>query len=162
MRKRIWQRRKKNENNEEMALQITSMADIFTIILVFLLKSYSTGISNLAPTGDMTLPESKAEASFKDTLRIEINRDAITVDQTAVTVLKNFSAGIEDLEAGGKSASVYKALMQERTRKSMTGSESSLLVMADQKTPFATLKSVVNSAASAGFVDLQLVVVQAD
>jgi len=37
--------------------------------------------------------------------------------------------------------------------------ESNLLVMADERTPYATLEKVLASAAQAGFVDLQLVVI---
>ena len=36
----------KRPGSGDMALQITSMADIFTIILVFLLKSFATGSLN--------------------------------------------------------------------------------------------------------------------
>ena len=37
-------------------LNITSMMDMFTIILVFLLKSYSTEDSSVASSGDLELP----------------------------------------------------------------------------------------------------------
>jgi biopolymer transport protein ExbD len=158
------------DQNEDMSLQITSMADIFTIILVFLLKSYSTGVSNVSPSQGVLLPEAKAQPQMKDALKVEILKDSVLVDQKPAVTLKNFTftdgATKEAPETGPTggdvSAEISKALMAQR--KNMTGNEidSHLLLLADQRTPYATLRRVMNSAASAGFVDLQLAVVQAD
>jgi biopolymer transport protein ExbD len=160
------------DQNEDMSLQVTSMADIFTIILVFLLKSYSTGVSNISPSQGVLLPEAKAQPQMKDALKVEILRDSVLVDQKQAVSLKNFSFINSDANAvlakeapatgGDVSAEISKALMAQR--KNMTGNEidSHLLLLADQRTPYATLRRVMNSAASAGFVDLQLAVVQAD
>lgn len=51
---------KKKKSSEEMTIQITSMADIFTIILVFLLKSYSTSAVNITPSNGLKLPTAQA------------------------------------------------------------------------------------------------------
>ena len=51
---------KSRPQSEEMSLQITSMADIFVIILVFLLKSYATSSVNVNPMAGMSLPEAHA------------------------------------------------------------------------------------------------------
>jgi len=161
------------DQNEDMSLQITSMADIFTIILVFLLKSYSTGVSNVSPSQGVLLPEAKAQPQMKDALKVEILKDSVLVDQKPAVGLKNFAftdaapkatsaTGETGATGGDVSAEISKALMAQR--KNMTGNEidSHLLLLADQRTPYATLRRVMNSAASAGFVDLQLAVVQAD
>jgi len=154
------------DQNEEMSLQITSMADIFMIILVFLLKSYSTGLSNVSPSQGVILPEARAQALMKDALKVEILKDSVLVDQKPAVSLKNFAftdaAKDPTASSGETSAEISKLLMAQR--KNMAGNEvdSHLLLLADQRTPYATLRRVMNSAASAGFVDLQLAVVQAD
>ena len=149
--------------SEEMSLQITSMADIFTIILVFLLKTYSTGLANVTPSQGVLLPEASAQPQMKDALKVEILRDAVMVDAKAAVPLKNFSFPGSNAEAANsKSDEVYDALLGSRKRMSGDKTDSHLLLLADQRTPYATLKKVMNSAASAGFVDLQLAVVQAD
>lgn len=147
--------------NEEMSLQITSMADIFTIILVFLLKSYSAGMANVSPSQGVLLPEAKGQAQFKDALKVEILKDSVLVDQRAAVSLKNFVFAT-GTAGDAKSEEIYRALLGERKRLNGNTTDSHLLVMADQRTPYATLKKVMDSAASAGFVDLQLAVVQAD
>lgn len=146
-----------------MSLQITSMADIFTIILVFLLKSYSTGLATVSPSQGVLLPEASAQTQMKDALKVEILRDAVMVDAKATVSLKNFSFPGSAADApNAKSEEVYDALLGSRKRMKGNMTDSHLLLLADQRTPYATLKKVMNSAASAGFVDLQLAVVQAD
>ena len=150
--------------SEEMSLQITSMADIFTIILVFLLKSYATGLSNVTPSQGVLLPEAKAQEQMKDALKIEILQDSVLVDQKLTVPLRDFSfTGEGEPGENGKSEEIFQALLKQRKNKTGVEQEDShLLLLADQRTPYATLKRVMNSAASAGFVDLQLAVVQAD
>jgi biopolymer transport protein ExbD len=175
---------KKRKSNEEMALQITSMADIFIIILVFLLKSYSTSLSNISPSKEMLLPEAMAKDEMQEALKIEISASAITIDDKPVVTLNNYAFTKQD------SAKLTTVLMQERSKlskvvkmgdytpkkketapkdpkakgneppKTKEDNDSTILVMADKETPFQTIKTVLTSAAQTGFVDLKLVVVE--
>jgi biopolymer transport protein ExbD len=152
-------RHKKKKTSDEMSLQITSMADIFTIILVFLLKTTASGINTVAPNG-ASLPVAKGKEIIQDTLKMEINRDFVTIDDKTVLNLNQFEIPITELQAGGMSQSVYQAFMNKRRSNQEVASNSTLLVLADENTPYSTLKSVLASAANTGFVDLQLVVVE--
>ncbi len=168
---------KKRRYNEDMALQITSMADIFIIILVFLLKSYSTGLSNISPGKDMLLPEAQAKDEMKEAVKIEISASAINIDDKPVVVLNNYEFSRQDRDSMRGSKSLYEALMRERSKVVKMGessqakksaeeknkkedNDSTLLVMADRDTPFSTIKTVLTSAANTGYVDLKLVVVE--
>jgi biopolymer transport protein ExbD len=153
---------KKQNLNEDMSLQITSMADIFMILLVFLLKSYSTSISTLTPTSQMELPMAiKSAGEVKDTVKLEISSGSILIDQKQVLGLANFEFKPGDVKENGQNQILFDILFEERKRQPIPNMDSNLLVMADQETPYSTLKTVVASAAAAGFVDLQLVVVEA-
>ncbi len=48
----------RRKHNLDAKLQITSLMDIMTTILVFLLKSYSTDDIPTAPSADLRLPTS--------------------------------------------------------------------------------------------------------
>lgn len=145
-----------------MALQITSMADIFMILLVFLLKNYSASLTTISPNAVMALPEQKANANamIKDTLKVEIAQDVVMVDQKAVTRLNNFEFAESDQGDFGTSESVAAALKDQRKITPNPNVDSTLIVMADEKAPYSTIKRVIASAAQAGFVDLQLVVIE--
>jgi biopolymer transport protein ExbD len=154
---------KSKKLGEDMSLQITSMADIFMILLVFLLKSYSTSVSNLTPSAQMELPIAvKAGGEVKDTVKLEIGASGILIDQKHVLGLSNFEFRPGDVRENGQNPAIYDVLFEERKKQPIPNMDSNLLVMADKETPYSTLKTVVASAAAAGFVDLQLVVVEED
>jgi len=168
---------KDDEVPEDMALQITSMADIFTIILVFLLKSFSTGLATLQPTQGMHLPSvtTSNQEAMKEAVKIEILPNAILVDQKAAVTMTNFrapgsvtaeeeQAANEDITLNPLYKPVFQALTHEKGKATTEADrkDTNLMVLADERTPYATLRTVMASAANAGFVDLQLVVLGAD
>ena len=155
---------RRNKQPEDMALQITSMADIMTIILVFLLKSFSTGASNINPTAGLVLPEAQAASPLEEMLKLEISANAVLIDDKPTTVLRSFSFISGDLESNGTPRSLNAALVAERQKNALRDPASvsavHMMVMADQKTPYSTLKSVMTAAANNGFGDFKLVVVE--
>lgn len=152
-------KKKKKPLGEDMALQITSMADIFTILLVFLLKSYSTSMSTLAPVAKTKLPEATAKGDdIRDTLKMEVSAEAILIDEKPVVRLRNFEFQAGEL-ADGRSPGVFRVLLEQRRHLPNPNLEPYLVILADEKTPYATIKPLLASAAGAGFVDLQLIAV---
>jgi biopolymer transport protein ExbD len=147
--------RSEPEPTEEVSLQITSMADIFMILLVFLLKSYATGLASVSASQGVVLPEAHGRGVYQDALKVEILRDSVLVDQKAAARLRDFAfLGAED--------GISRALQAERGRTKGDAADSQLLLLADRRTPYATLKRVMGAAAGAGFADLHLAVVQGD
>ncbi len=155
--------KKRKNGPTDVALQITSMADIFMILLVFLLKNYANSVTTIAPTAHLVLPEVKQSVNvIKETLKVEIADSTILIDQKPAVRLQGFQFDPAEDGPGGISPSVLKILNDQRKLRPDPNMESSLIVMADQQTPYSTIKRVVASAASAGFVDLQLIVVQGE
>jgi len=165
MRKRF---RKRKQLKDEMALQITSMADVMTILLVFLLKSFSTGVSNITPAADLMLPEAHAQDEVSEGLKLEISAGSILVDGKPAATLAGFDFEETDTESNGTSRSLNTMLISERDRMRDEARKPGdpepeapkVLVMADQHTPYRTLKAVMNSAANAGFGEFKLIVVE--
>ena len=151
---------KKKAAQSDVSLQITSMADIFMILLVFLLKNYSASLTNLAPSSQLSLPEVavSAKAVPKESLKIEVGPDAVLVDQAMAVKLNNFQFPDSEMQNSG-SATIADLMKKQRTLRPEPNTESSVVVMADQRAPYSTIKRVIASVAGAGFVDLQLVVV---
>jgi len=75
-------------------LQLTSMMDMFTIILVFLLKTYSTQGQLINPSQDLTLPSSKVEQPAEVALDVTVSSDWILVNGKPVERTEN----LQDLE----------------------------------------------------------------
>jgi biopolymer transport protein ExbD len=151
---------KKGEASQEMVLNITSMADIFTILLVFLLKSFSTSVSSITPAAEIQLPEVAKAGELQESLKLEISRDAILMDDKKITQLEGFAVPIFDQENDGTPRSLNAALIAQR-RKNTLQKFPRLMIMADQEAPYSTVKRVLASAAQSGYAEFKLVVVEA-
>ena len=152
---------KKKTAPADVSLQITSMADIFMILLVFLLKNYSASLTNLAPSSQLSLPEVSVstKSTPKESLTIEVGPDAVLVDQALAVKLKNFQFPEAESPDSGGSPTIAELMQKQRQLRPEPNTGSSVVVMADQRAPYSTIKRVIASVAGAGFVDLQLVVV---
>jgi biopolymer transport protein ExbD len=145
----------------DRALQITSMADIFTIILVFLLKSASTGVSTITPGSSVSLPGANFSDELSESLKLEISPESILLDDKPVATLENYRLDKADLERDGTVRPLNLALINQRQKKTNSPDEHShLMLLADRRAPYAIVKTVMDSAANQGFSDLKLVVVE--
>ncbi len=165
MKKMTFTRRR--EMSGEMELQITSMADIFTILLVFLLKSYSTGAANITPGKDMMLPNAMASESAVEALKVEVSETSVQVEGKPVASLQKFLFDKTDIKENGSSKLLGEALATERKRQVLIAQSNNdvkvdpkIVIIADQRVPYMTIKSVLASAAVNGYTDFKLAVVQ--
>lgn len=70
-------------------LNINSLMDILTIMLVFLLKSYATDPLTIVPGPDLDIPRSTSLLSPSATVSITVSKSAIVVDNQPVLVVKD-------------------------------------------------------------------------
>ena len=141
------------------------MADIFIILLVFILKSFSSGGASINPTPGMELAEAGNTKEQVEALNMEISELAIQVDNKPVTPMKAFRFIASDLKESGISNSLDSALEAQREKQKIISgansdveADSKILVIADARTPYKTIKSALTSAAIHGYSDFKLVV----
>ena len=120
-------------------LNITPMMDMMTIILVFLLKSFSSSTSTI--TFDQNLQVPKSMTQLKPKL-------AVTVTVTKKVLL------VEVLE---------KHARREKRVAELTGQkfEGQLMLVADQTTPYRLLTEIIYSCGQAGYANYRLLVLKA-
>jgi biopolymer transport protein ExbD len=156
---------KRRAPHEEMSLQITSMADIFMILLVFMLKSLSSGTIEIAPSKGMQLPISASDDHSAEALKVEISENSVLVDGHQAAPIANFRFDGGSTDASGVASSLVSAFEQERAKqKPVAGqlADARIIVIADQRAPYRTIKTVLSSAAAEGYTDVKLAVVHAD
>jgi biopolymer transport protein ExbD len=158
---------KSRQVSEDMNLQITSMADIFIILLVFLLKSYSTSALAITPSSGLALPQAQGSEQSIDALKIMVSESSVEVEGQPVASLNHFEFLAKDLSQGGASQTLSQALERERKRQLLIARsnsdvqvDSKVIIVADQHVPYSTLKTVLASAALQGYTDFKLAVVQ--
>ena len=155
--------------NAQMNLQITSMADVFVIILVFLLKSYASSAMQLSPSSNLKLPEadhtSEQANATADALKIEISENAVLVEGRSIASLDRYGFKAENQQTD--LSSINQAISMERKRQDLIASvntdvkkDTRVIVMSDAQVPYGTLKEVLKLAAGNGYSDYQFAVVK--
>lgn len=146
--------------NEQASLQITSMADIFVIILVFLLKSYSVEGLPYEPTLPLTPPVARGRIDKEEGLKLEVSQKALALGGVRIMEMKGFRFPAQDVDGAGESRGLQQALANARLKKGVQTAK--LVVVADGGAPYETIKTVLSSAARSGYVDIQLAVTHAN
>jgi len=151
--------------NGDVGLNITAMADIFTLILVFLLKTYASGAVAITPSADVNLPLAGVSGGHLEALKVEISRNGVMVESQPVATLAEYLFDKKDLQTNGASRTLAQAFDKERQRQVLLGKtndevkpDARLVVVADRKVPYATIKAVLASAATHGYTDFKLAV----
>lgn len=158
-------RKKQEEEGEEHGeLNLTAMIDMMTILLVFLLKSFSVSTTNIN-TADVKLPKATAPESIVDATKITLTQTAVLVDEKPVTVSGSTKLSLATTPDGKMFAPelldptndhlvpALKTKLEEAAQKQRKILErqkrdlhSPLLIIADGKIPFRTISQVVYTA----------------
>ena len=154
-------------------LMLTSLLDMFTIILIFLIVSFDTENQDFRLDENVTLPESSARAEFRPAVNLAVSGDAITVGDDTVATLAGGRASDAQVREG-RIASLVAALEAEYRRRygddagdgdaGAVGEEEDdepiVVIQADRELDYRTLYVVLRSAASAGFYKYRLAVLK--
>lgn len=156
-----------NRGSGDVSLNITAMADIFTVLLVFLLMGFSTGAVNIFPSPGITLPSGAADEGHIEALKIEIGREGVQLESKPAAQLANYRFAPGDIQPDGTAKSLAGAVRESRERQiALAGAntdvklDSRIIVIADEKVPYSTVKAVLATAAVAGYTDFKLAVVK--
>jgi biopolymer transport protein ExbD len=149
-------------------IQITSMVDMFVILLVFLLRSYSTSPVNISPKAGLRLPESSSPTDPVDVLKMVVSTDGLFVEDKRVLSFANGAIDKADTESNDPQfiRKLYDALDEHaKLAKSISKVNDSfefdgkILVQADRAMPYDLLKKVMYTSMMAGYSDVKLAVV---
>jgi biopolymer transport protein ExbD len=144
-------------------LMLTSMMDMFTIILIFLLFSFSENPEDLKLDKDLELPTSTAEGEFQETIKIVLSQKELRLnDEVMAAVQGRQITGLtnDNLE----SSSLFQGLKAFRieSEKSDNGQEfpTHVLFLCDKSHPFQTINRVIKTAGLAGYPNFQFAVLE--
>lgn len=158
-------KRKKNlrPRPREMSLQITSMIDVFTILLVFLLKSYSSEGHLVHIAEAIRLPVSTAQETIQPAVNIAFNEQSLYVDGDLLVADIAPYVASDELLIGP----LYYALTERATRSKTIADVNPAVVFTgevvlqgDREIPFRLLKKIIYTAGQAEYVNQSLAVFQ--
>jgi len=162
-------RKKKRGDAEGTPLNINSMMDMMTIILVFLIDSYGSNPLQVKHSPDLVIPRSTTELSPKDTMTITVTRKAIIVGDRQVAAIKE---GVVDksLKRGGENSlyiqPLFDALTEEVSRQKQMAAlrkrkfEGIVTIVSDRTTPYRLVTEVMYTAGQAQLSNFRFAVVK--
>jgi biopolymer transport protein ExbD len=155
-------------------LMLTSLLDMFTIILLFLLVNFDSENTEFKKNDDAQLPASSARGVFKPAANVAVtmngvvlypvDRETRQVKPTQIVEFKNGYVQPQDLSEEGNIEQLKDALeavLDARQSNSQNPDEESIvMVQADKRLEYQTIFTVLRSARAAGFDKTRLVVMK--
>lgn len=148
----------KQRNTQQLDLNLTALVDVFTILIFFLLSN-STEVEVLPASKAVTLPESNAEQSPRQTLVVVVSGADIVVEGRRVAAVADVLASqgdvIEPLKAELDLLATRQVVRQENEAQGRT-----ITIMGDKDIPYQLLRKVMVTCARANFSDVAFAVRQ--
>jgi len=132
--------------------QLTSLVDVMTILLVFLIKSFSTEGSIVTPSDDLQLPFSTSQKPARPLCTIEITRTAVISEGEELARLDRLGPPDSML------VPPLLAWMRLQKAKCEGLAKPEVLIQCDREIPFEIVKKVMFTCSKAGFADYSLLV----
>jgi biopolymer transport protein ExbD len=155
-------RRRRKRSDGVVKLNITSMIDMFTLMVVFLLKNYSAQGQLVTPAKGLLLPTSSIEKTVGEALSVKISEKNIMVENTVVLD----SAACEELKSQKdfliqplyKELSMHAKLDRQSAELFNTSFSGRISIQGDVEIPYNILTRVMYTCGQAGYPVMNLVV----
>jgi biopolymer transport protein ExbD len=133
--------------------QLTSLVDVMAIILVFLIKSFSTEGNIITPSSDLELPISTSMKKPEARWNIEISRTSVMSDGTLIASTGAYAK---------KDSLLIPELLTwlKDTRRLRGDTTSQTLIQCDREVPYSIVKKVMYTCSKAQFTDFSVLVIQ--
>lgn len=153
---------RRSKSISSFTLRLTSMIDMFTILLVFLLKSFSVEGEIVSVARDLHLPESTATTPPRSTPMLVITQDWIILDGNPVAkvsqVLDEEGNIVQPLRNGLQKVRRFtESLASVDAGVQFTGE---ITIQGDRTIPFKLLKKIMVTCGVEGFNNMLLAVNQ--
>jgi biopolymer transport protein ExbD len=147
------------KKKQSFGLNITSMTDMFTILLVFLLQTYSTNEVQVDSVEGLRLPTSEIDRNLVDGVKISLSPTELLFDRTKIANVLNNK--IEASMIDPNDSNFIKPLFDELQKFNKANEKSvkigKVLFQADQNLPYSVVRKVMYTASMAGFPNLKMV-----
>jgi len=150
-------------------LNITPMMDMMTIILVFLLKTFSGSTSTITFDQNLKVPQSTTQLKPKEAVTVTVTKKVILVEGDGVAPITGgrVDPAVKRDGENGYYITPLVDILEKHARKEkkvaeLTGNpwEAQLMLVADQTTPYRLLTEVLYSCGQAGYGNYRLLVLK--
>jgi len=140
-------------------MNLTSLMDVFTILVFFLLVN-SGSVEILDAPKNVQLPESQVESKPRETVVIFVSPEEILVQGEAVGLVEDVLTGDNvplnnvEVRLTELSANIIGTSTQS------VAATKEVTILADKSVPFTVVRQIMSTCTSAGYENVSLAVVQ--
>ncbi|HHJ52700.1 MAG TPA: biopolymer transporter ExbD [Caldithrix abyssi] len=151
---------KKNLEKEKGSLNLNSMMDMMTIILLFLLKSFSTEGALVTPSEQLRLPEAAMGLQPKKQVTVSIAKDMILVNDIPLVNNKEIPQDAVLIPALAQKLSEYAEKEHELEVNVGKPFTHEVIIEGDQKIHFDLLFKVMYTCSQSEFYKMRLLTIK--
>jgi len=133
-------------------LNLTPMIDMFVILIVFLIKSYSTSPTYLTPTQDIELSQTESEEGAPDKPALIVGRDGLILNGSTIVSFQDGKPSSQYLRTSVIPELRTVLLKLKEVEAEFTGT---LILQADKGVEFNVLKPILKTAGAIGYNDIK-------
>jgi len=140
-------------------MNLTSLMDVFTILVFFLLVN-SSNSEVLTQPKQITLPDSVVEAKPRETAVIMVSDTEVTVQGEVVALVEDIIKSKQDAILGisNKLQDMKKNVIGVSTKSISESKE--VTILSHKSVPFKVLRKIMSSCTFAGYEKVSLAVIQ--
>ena len=142
-------------------MNLTSLMDVFTILVFFLLVNSGTA-DTLETPKEVELPMSVVESKPRETVVIFVGKEQVVVQGVPVAMVADIlESPAEDIEpVMARLAMIKENIIGVNTLHVAESQE--VTILADRSTPFSVVKRIMSTCTSQGYGHISLAVIQKD
>ena len=156
---RRMKRMARSRHNRVVSLSLTSLMDVFTILVLYLLVNQSAG-TVLEPPKNIKLPDSVVMVKPRDTLVVTVSNDEGSVQGVVVATVADVMASEDDVIEAIRERMVQIKGSGIGINEESESNRAEVTVMGHRTVHFKVLKRVMASCTAAGFTKVSLAVNQ--
>ena len=155
-RQKIMSRAKRR--GESTWMMLTSLMDIFTVLVLYLLVNQGDAI-NLEPPPWVVLPDSAVDTTPRQSIIISLTpKDVLIQGEVVVPMAEVIASPLPEIDA------IRQRILQIKDaaskQKEQIGVSTEVTIVADRAVPFKVLKKVMSSCSNAGYGKISFAVNQ--
>jgi biopolymer transport protein ExbD len=152
-------RRMERNRKKVSGLNLTSLMDVFTILVFFLLANTSSSEVLTTPK-QITLPDSVVEAKPRETVVIIVSPETVVVQGEAVVSTPELLEFKRETVPAitERLAQLERNVIGINTRTAVESKE--VTILADKAIPFSVLKKIMSTCTDSGYGRISLAVIQ--
>ena len=157
---------RRGKKEQEASLGMTSLMDIVSIIVIYLLKSYASDPIMITPIAEQKIPMASADTPIQQGVAIYISSKEMIFNEKKLVALKDGEIDPNAIKNKHLIQPLYDAMMEEADKAKQMAEqtqqewEARAIIIGDQKLKFKTLVDVMYTAGRAEYVEYAFCVIK--